>query len=176
MTVASADCLDKQGRRSYRYAGFIVSRRRFQVDSFRAERESAPAALVPSCFADEIAIDFPSIGRLVERERDAFLGEYGGTTLTTEVSLSTRDAWTGTVIPLEVPLHRTCPLCGGRGETWTEPCGACCGTGDALVHHPIQLSVPPRVADGARLRFHLRSPHAAPVRVEVRVAIRTPAA
>jgi len=27
------------------------------------------------CFADEIAIDFPSVGRVVERMRDAFLGQ-----------------------------------------------------------------------------------------------------
>jgi len=26
------------------------------------------------CFADEIAIDFPSVGRVVDRMRDAFLG------------------------------------------------------------------------------------------------------
>ena len=27
------------------------------------------------CFADEIAIDFPSVGGVVDRMRDAFLGE-----------------------------------------------------------------------------------------------------
>ena len=84
------------------------------------------------CFADEIAIDFPSVGHLVERVRDGFLGEGGdvATTLTTEVSLSRRDASSATVVPLEVPLRGTCAACGGRGETWTEPCAACRGTGD----------------------------------------------
>jgi hypothetical protein len=133
------------------------------------------------CFADEIAIDFPSVGTLVERVRDAFLAGIGDhveglETHTTEVSLSRRDATIGTVVPLEVPLRGLCALCGGRGETWTEPCAECCGTGESLVHHPVRLAVPPGVSDGARLRFRVRSPHAAPLRVEVRVAIRSSAA
>jgi hypothetical protein len=129
------------------------------------------------CFADEIAIDFPSVDHLLERVRDSFLGEPAdGDTLTTEVSLSSRDASNGIVLPLDVPLRGTCALCGGRGETWAEPCAPCRGTGDALVHHPVRLSVPPGVAHGARFRFRVSSPHAAPVRVEVRVAVRSPAA
>jgi hypothetical protein len=129
------------------------------------------------CFADEIAIDFPSVDQLMERVRDSFLGEPADTdTLMTEVSLSSHDASHGIVLPLEVPLRSTCTRCGGRGETWTEPCSACRGTGDALLHHPIRLSVPAGVANGARFRFRVSSPHAAPVRVEVRVAVRTSAA
>ena len=73
-------------------------------------------------------------------------------------------------------MRGTCPHCGGRGETWTEPCALCCGTGESLFHHPVRVSVPPRVADGARFRFRVTSPDAAPVRVEVRVAIRSSAA
>ena len=135
------------------------------------------AGVPDECFADEVAIDFPSVAPLVERQREAFLGEGEDVDLlTTEVSLSCHDAWTGTVVPLDVPLRGTCSSCGGRGETWAEPCDACCGTGDWLVHHPVRLSVPPRVADGARFRFRVTSPHAAPVRVEVRVAIRSSAA
>ena len=129
------------------------------------------------CFADEVAIDFPSVGRFVERVRDAFLGEPGGSEiLTTEVWLSRRDASAGTIVPLEVPLRGTCVGCGGRGEVWTEPCGDCRGTGDSYLHRPVRLSVPAGVADGARFRFRVSSPHAEPVRVEVRVAIRSSAA
>ena len=128
------------------------------------------------CFADEVAIDFPSVGDMVERVRQAFLGEgpgdvFDGHTHTADLSLSTRDAWRGAIVPLELPLRGTCPTCGGRGEIWTEPCWACCGTGDALVRHPVRLSVPAGVADGARLRFRVRPPDAAPLRIEVRVVI-----
>jgi|ERR1035437_487039 hypothetical protein len=128
------------------------------------------------CFADEIAIDFPSVGHAVDRMRDAFLGERADADLVlTDVSLSREDAWRGLVMPLEVPIRGMCERCGGRGETWTEPCEGCCGSGESLVRYAVRLAVPPRIADGARIRFRLSSPHAAPVRVEVRVAIRSAA-
>jgi hypothetical protein len=41
-----------------------------------------------------------------------------------------------------------------------------------MFRHAVSVSVPPRVADGARFRFRVSSPHAAPARVEVRVVIR----
>ena len=128
-------------------------------------------------FSDEIAIDFPSVDALVERVRDAFLGELPDVdTVMTEVSLSSGEAFRGAVVPLEVSLRRTCAICGGRGETWTEPCVECLGTGDLLVRRAVKVSLPPRVVDGARLRYRLSSPHGASVRVEVRVAVRSSAA
>jgi DnaJ-class molecular chaperone len=136
-----------------------------------------PASAADECFADEIAIDFPSVDTMVARVRDSFLGEPADAeTLTTEVSVSTRQATRGVVLPLEVPLRGTCEMCGGRGETWTEPCRACCGTGHRLVHHALKLSVPPGVSHGARFRFRINSPNAAPVRVEVRVTVKETAA
>ena len=132
------------------------------------------------CFADEIDIDFPSVGRAVEKIRDAFLGERmegeGGSVLHADVSLSPREASGGLVISVEVPVRTTCPHCGGRGETWTEPCGLCRGTGESRFHHAVRVPVPAGVPDGARLRFRLRSPDASFVRVEVRIAIRSSAA
>src|SRR2546425_314537 len=93
------------------------------------------------CFADEIAIDFPSVGRVVERMRDAFLGErVDGDLLRAEVSLSQREAFDGLVLSLDVPVRVTCPHCGGRGETWTEPCDLCRGTGHSLCRHPVGVS------------------------------------
>jgi hypothetical protein len=129
------------------------------------------------CFADEIAIDFPSVDNVVERMRDAFLGERENSdVLRAEVSLSQREAFDGLVVPLSVPVRVTCPHCGGRGETWTEPCDLCDGTGHSLCHHPVRVSVPPGVPDGACFRFRIKSPDASSVRVEVRVAIRSSAA
>lgn len=143
-----------------------------------AEREAQSAAVLPrDCFSDEIAIDFPSIDQLVPRVRDRFLGVHAeADTLLTEVSVSRREASRGTVVPVEVPLRSTCERCGGRGETWAEPCLACRGTGESLVRHPVRVSVPAGVVHGARLRFKVRSPVAAPLRVEVRVAVRSSAA
>ena len=77
------------------------------------------------CFADEIAIDFPSAGRVVERMRDSFLGEADGTgspgrhdVFDAELLLSPREAFAGLVTPLAVPIRGACPDCGGRGESW----------------------------------------------------------
>ena len=129
------------------------------------------------CFADEIAIDFPSVGPAVERMRDAFLGErVDDDVLRAEVSLSQREAFDGRVVSVRVPLRITCPHCGGRGETWTERCHLCRGTGESLLHHSVRVSLPPRVADGARFRFRVTLPDASSVRIEVRVAIRSSAA
>jgi hypothetical protein len=129
------------------------------------------------CFADEIAIDFPSVGRVVERMRDAFLGQtVDADLLRADVSLSQREAFAGLVVSVNVPVRVTCPHCGGRGETWTESCTLCRGTGESKLHHPVRVPVPPRVAHGARFRFRIKSPGASPVRIELRVAIRSSAA
>ena len=128
--------------------------------------------MVNDCFADETAIDFPSVGAAVERMRDAFLGERDADVLVTDVSLSPREAFDGLTVPLQIPVRVTCPHCGGRGETWTEACSLCRGTGDSVCPHPIKVSVPPGVSDGARFRFRLRSADASSVRVEVRIVVR----
>jgi len=133
--------------------------------------------MMHECFADEIAIDFPSVGRVVDRMRDAFFGERAhDTLLRADVSLSQREAVDGLVVSIDVPVRATCPNCGGRGETWTEPCDLCDGSGAARLDYPVRISVPPGVADGARLRFRLSSPDLTPVRVELRIAIRSSAA
>jgi hypothetical protein len=129
------------------------------------------------CFADEIAIDFPSVGHVFERMRHAFLGEADDDApLEAEVCVSSREASGGLIVPIAVPVRGTCPACGGRGEIWTERCDACRGSGDALFQHPVRLTLPAGVADGARFRFRVRPPHAPSVRVEVRVAVRSSAA
>src|SRR5262245_55947162 len=123
------------------------------------------------CFADEIAIDFPSVEPVVERMRNAFLGQPAETdVLTTALRLSARQALGGVVVPVDVPIRVTCVRCGGRGETWTEPCNDCSGTGTSVTNRAVHVTLPPGIADGARLRFRVSSPGAAPLRVEVRIA------
>ncbi len=124
-------------------------------------------------FADEVAIDFPSIGAVVDRMRDAFLApDEWVRPLSAEILLSVREAFDGTIVPLDVPVRRMCHSCGGRGEIWAEPCDACGGKGEALVRHAVQLVVPPRVMDGDRFHLCVSAPFAPTTRVEVRVAIR----
>jgi hypothetical protein len=135
--------------------------------------------MIYGCFSDEIAIDFPSVGTVIDRMRDAFgeraAGEDGSEVLLAEVSLSSREAVAGRVVPVEVPIRGLCPDCGGRGESWTERCTSCCGTADALFQHTVRVTLPPGLADGSSFCFRLNSPHASSVRVAVRVLIRSSA-
>ena len=138
------------------------------------------------CFADEVAIDFPHVGRVVARMRAAFLGEWRSAgdpgedvivdIVRAQLRLSPREARRGGLMPIDVAFHTTCARCGGRGETWAEPCGECRGTGASLVHHAVRVLVPPGVTDGSRFRFRVASPDATSVRVEVRVVVCTSAA
>jgi hypothetical protein len=128
--------------------------------------------MVNDCFADEIAIDFPSVDPVVERMRDAFLGEREDDgCIRADLVLSSREASRGLVVPVEVPMRGTCQQCGGRGETWMERCEGCAGTGGLLVRRVVQVTVPPRVVEGTAVRFRVCSPDAPPVRVELRIAI-----
>lgn len=122
-------------------------------------------------FADEIAIDFPSIGAVVERMRDELVGPDEAASHTAAISVSRRDAHAGVTVPLDVPLRATCDQCGGRGETWAEPCARCDGSGDQATSHQVHVLVPAGVADGTRLRFLVSAPHGVPTRVEVTVLV-----
>jgi hypothetical protein len=126
------------------------------------------------CFADEIAIDFPSVEPAVERMRDAF-GEHApdrqDDVHRTELRVTPQEASGGLVVPIEVPVQGLCHDCGGRGEVWAEPCAACAGTGVWRATRSVRVSLPPGVRSGARIRFRVSSPGLAAVRVEVRVAV-----
>ncbi len=126
-------------------------------------------------FRDEVAIDFPSTGRFVERLREGFVKEHirrADDTVRAEVLVSWLDALRGTVLPLDLAVRSTCGVCGGRGETWEDPCVECDSTGETLVPCRVTLRVPPGVRNGGRIRMRLRAPHARSIRVEVRIGIR----
>jgi hypothetical protein len=128
------------------------------------------------CFADEVAIDFPSISPIVARARRSFLAGASdrAETMTAAIWLSSDEAARGAVVPLTVMLRATCAKCGGRGEVWSERCLDCDGAGHSLVPHRLRVTVPPRILDGSRFHFRIRAPHEASVHVEVRVAITEP--
>ena len=124
-----------------------------------------------SCFADEVAIDFPSPARAIDRMRHAFTGEERGRALPADLRVSWREARDGAVLPLDVPVRCTCRRCGGRGETWTEPCEGCGGSGAEMLRHQVQVSVPAGVRDGDRFSFTIGVRHDPPTRIELRVSI-----
>jgi len=123
------------------------------------------------CFADEVVIDFPSVAPAVDRMRSAFVADEHAAALTAALQLSPREARSGAVLPLQVPVRCTCDGCGGRGETWPEPCSRCHGSGNQLRHHALQVAVPAGVLDGTCFRFSVRPRSHPPTRVELRVLI-----
>lgn len=124
------------------------------------------------CFADEVVIDFPSVAPAVEKMRSAFVDRDHGLPLAAQISLSIRQAIDGVTIPLDVPVRTTCRTCGGRGETWSEPCATCAGTGTEVLRHKVNVCVPGGVLDGARFRFSVATHHDPPTRIELHVAVR----
>ena len=124
--------------------------------------------------SNEADCRFPSMLRIVPRIIGAFLGASEKTRdmHSKSVDLSPREALEGARIPVELPVRPTCPVCGGRGETWAEPCGVCVGTGSGQVSHELELPVPPGVRHGTRLKFSVTPPYAPETHVELRIAIR----
>jgi hypothetical protein len=132
----------------------------------------ATLSLMRTCFADEIAIDFPSIAPAVDRVCETFAAsDEAAVPLETEVALTPRQASAGAIVPIELGLNGLCAGCGGRGESWAEVCEHCAGTGECARTHHFRLALPPGVADGARFRFVVAPPSARATRVEVTVSV-----
>ena len=122
-------------------------------------------------FADEVIIDFPSIAPAVERMRQAFISDERPETLRADLELTDREAASGVTVPFSVPVRWTCSSCGGRGESWTEPCATCRGCGSELLRHPVQVTIPAGVRDGARFCFTVTQRHHRSTRVELRIVV-----
>jgi hypothetical protein len=125
-----------------------------------------------SCLADDVVIDFPSVAPAVDRMRSAFVADERPTPLAAWIELSSADAVTGATVPLEVPVHLTCPGCGGRGENWAESCVRCAGSGFEVLHHQLQVTVPAGVSHGDRFHFTVTARHNPPTRIELHIVVR----
>ena len=124
---------------------------------------------------DDVAIDFPSTARVVERIRASFLSAEGSPPEVSpliEISLSHAEAHSGVDVPLLLPTRHLCPSCGGRGEVWLDSCAPCGGTGELLMPREIRVTVPAGTEDGAQFRVAL-APNGGPITaIEIRVAVR----
>jgi DnaJ-class molecular chaperone len=146
--------------------------RRRSYDARLQRRDPMGATPRADWFADEVAIDFPSVSSVLDRMRFSFFGEAPIAALSAEILLSPEEAFWGTTVPLGVPLRLTCPRCGGRGETWNDWCAVCAGSGEVSDRHEMRLHVPAGVREGQRFRFSVMAQGAPHTLVEVRVSIR----
>jgi DnaJ-class molecular chaperone len=157
--------------RAYDVLGDPVKRRQYDA-SLTHSSFNRPGDLGREWFADEIAVDFPSVATVLDRMRDAFFGFQQAVTLSAQMDLTPQEAFHGVTVPLDVPLRRTCARCGGRGEVWTEWCRTCGGLGEVSAAHSLRVRVPPRVREGTRFRFSITPPGAPATVVEIRISIR----
>ena len=49
-------------------------------------------------------------------------------------------------------MVRSCPQCGGSGQTISNPCASCGGAGRVEKRRQLKVAVPPGIEDGTRLR------------------------
>jgi hypothetical protein len=126
---------------------------------------------VSRCFSDEVVVDFPSVSPALDRIRRAFLADERPAALVTAIQVTARDAGIGATLPITVPLRCTCSACDGRGESWTELCPLCGGSGTELRSHQLQVTVPAGIEDGTRVQFAITPPHHPSTRIELRIDV-----
>jgi len=157
------------------------SARRQLYDKRHSATQSASIGLraVPDVAAtldDDVANDFLSMApmaRIVQQMCTVFFSAEAGVgdIHTTHVELTPKDAIEGVRIPFQLGITPTCPMCGGRGEIWEDPCGVCAGTGAGRLSYQVHLQVPAGIRHGACLRFAVTPPFSPETRVELNIAI-----
>ncbi len=125
-------------------------------------------------FGDDAAVDFPSTDSAIERIRAGFLVHERTPALRASLRVAPEDATGGVTLPLDVPLRYNCRQCGGRGESWGQPCESCEGAGTQLSVERFRVRVPPGVRDGTSFRFSLTPRHHPTTRVELQVQLVPP--
>ena len=147
--------------------------RRRSYDAKRTTTAASPRMSRANWFADEVAIDFPSVSDLLDSMRHAFFGADALEELSAEVdpdsarSVSGHDCSDGDSRPPD------CLQCGGRGETWQESCELCGGCGDLRTFHDVELRVPAGVRGGERFRFSVMPAGAPLTRVDIVISVRS---
>ena len=122
--------------------------------------------------ADEVDVDFPSVLNVLDNMRHSFFGGAARSESGPDVVVTAREAFWGAIVPLGVPVRRTCAECGGRGEVWSDWCVECAGIGDLPAFQAVSLRVPAGVQDGTRVRFRVAVPGIRETLIDARIVIK----
>jgi hypothetical protein len=136
-------------------------------------RALEPERSVDRALRDEVALDFPSARQALDHARRDFAdADAPAVRLVVDVTLTSLDARRSARVPLCVHLPVMCDTCGGRGEVWNDPCGACEATGTAEATRYVVVRVPANTPGGTVLRYRLALPYGPLVRLDVRLTVR----
>jgi len=72
-----------------------------------------------------------------------------------ELILNPEEARTGGIIPIEIPIHQSCPACRGKGSNMFFFCDHCGGAGSIKQIVKIKIEVPPNVANSSQYNFSI---------------------
>jgi molecular chaperone DnaJ len=78
---------------------------------------------------------------------DLYISRYENISHQIELILTPEEARTGGVIPVEVPIRQSCPVCRGKGSNLFFFCDHCGGSGSISQHTVINIEIPPKVAN-----------------------------
>lgn len=107
-----------------------------------------------------------SIRPSFEAMRDRFLPNFTGIGvpkseqlegLNFEVLLTPEESAHGCIVPVGVPVSRSCPWCGGTGRDWISRCAYCQQQGMVENEERLHLRIPPMVSSGSIYEIPLRS-------------------
>jgi hypothetical protein len=136
-------------------------------------RALEPVRPAERVLGDEIALDFPSARQALDQARRDFVdAEAPALGVLVDVVLTAIEARRSARVPLCLHLPAVCEACGGRGEVWSEPCGACGRAGTATATRYVVVRVPANTAGGTTLRYRLALPYGPLVRLDVRLIVR----
>jgi len=133
------------------------------------EEASLPVA---GALADEVHLDFPSVLSVLDRMRHSFFGAARRADRAPDIIVTPHEAFWGAIVPLDVPVTRTCARCGGRGEVWNDWCADCAGDGDLPSRQAVRVRIPAGVQDGTRIRFRLAAPAVRETLIDACIRIR----
>lgn len=86
---------------------------------------------------------------------DPLYPNIGGFNNQMELILTPEEARVGGIIPVEVPIHESCPTCRGKGSNRFFFCDHCDGSGSIEQLIKIKIKVPPNVPDFSQFNFSI---------------------